>query len=97
MTAVTSTNTKESASIKNAKDSVYKNIDAAVSLCDKVSDIEMNTNSLNDLERGPFNFLIGLSVSLGIYDKLLNFIEDLLIYELPVIETTAKSSLLSNL
>lgn len=97
MSAVTSTNTKESASIKNAKDSVYKNIDAAVSLCDKVSDIEMNTNSLNDLERGPFNFLIGLSVSLGIYDKLLNFIEDLLIYELPVIETTAKSSLLSNL
>ena len=94
---ITTSNIKESASIRNAKNSVYKNIDAAVSLCDKVSDIEMNTNSLSNSGKGPFNFLIDLSTSLGIYDKLLEFIEDLLIYELPIIETTAKSSLLNNI
>ena len=94
---ITTSNIKESASIRNAKNSVYKNIDAAVSLCDKVSDIEMNTNSLSNSGKGPFNFLIDLSASLGIYDKLLEFIEDLLIYELPIIETTAKSSLLNNI
>jgi hypothetical protein len=97
MSTVDSQTSKVSAALKKSKKEVFSSIDAAVSLCDGLTDLEMNTNSISDYGSGPFNFLLRCAISLGMYNELLEFLEKYLIYSLPALEVSVKGILLSNL
>lgn len=85
------------AATKKAKEDAFSVIDAAITMCDKLSDIEMANNSLANYGLGPFNFLINIGISLGIYNEMLEWLEKFIIYFMPILEWSAKGIILSNL
>ena len=88
---------KAKASVQKAKDDVLSVINAFVTMCDNFTSEEMNTRTLTDDGNNPFNFLVNLSVSLGVFDKLPEWLEKFLIYEIPALELSMKGILINTL
>ena len=80
----------------NEKEETFGFLNAAVTLCDNFPKLE-HTNSLLTLSLSPFDFMINICITLGQYDKMLDWLVKMLTYTLPAIELSIKGILLSNL
>lgn len=91
--------TKQTSAQKKIINSTKAGIDAIVTLCDTLTDVEMNGIDFNfgTLSISPFDFLVKIGMSLGLSDKFKDWIAKLLINEIPVLEYALKGVILSKI
>jgi len=85
------------ADIQKIKNEAIAAIDAALTILNKFPEFDETNVSLSyNTSFNPFDFLMDLFKSTMGYDKLIEYISDLIVLELPVIESVVKTVLITN-